>query len=79
MESRIRSNRQRFHIEVFHYPVWQTGGKVNMEKLGKPCVVLFDYGERNPLTKDARTITINSDDKGDGNDKENRSDIKVIG
>jgi len=79
MESRIRSSRQRFHIEVFHYPVWQTGGKVNMEKLGKPCVVLFDYGERNPLTKDARTITINSDDKGDGNDKENRSDIKVIG
>lgn len=44
------------HMEVFDYPVWETGG--NMDKLEKKRTVLFDYGERNPLTKEARTIVL---------------------
>ena len=44
------------HIEMFHYPVWKTGG--SMDKLNKEKKVVFDYGERNPLTKEARTITL---------------------
>lgn len=44
------------HMELFHYPVWKTGG--SMDKLNEEKKVVFDYGERNPLTKEARTITL---------------------
>lgn len=43
------------HMEVFWYPVWETDGIGAMEKLEKPGMVLFDYGRRNPLTKEAET------------------------
>lgn len=44
------------HMEIFDYPVWEMGG--SMKKLGEEKKVLFDYGERNPLTREARTMTL---------------------
>lgn len=50
------------HLEPFFYPVWEP------EKIGeakeKPCFVLFDYRERSPLTKEARTTILRSHGKG---------------
>ena len=50
------------HMEVFAYPVWSAGG--HMEKTGTETMVLFDYGKRNPLTKEAETTVIEG--KGSG-------------
>lgn len=47
------------HMEVFHYPVWEADGKGEMVMLEQPRFVLFDYGRRNPLTKEAGTIIWN--------------------
>lgn len=42
------------HMEMFAYPVWETGG--NMEKLEEGKMVLFDYETRNPLTNEAAAV-----------------------
>ncbi len=43
------------HMEVFCYPVWQNAAD-GMLKLEEPQMVLFHYGRRNPVTKEAETI-----------------------
>lgn len=43
------------HMDVFHYPVWETDGTAGLGRLEEPRLVLFDYGRRNPLTKEAET------------------------
>lgn len=42
------------HMEVFCYPVWEEDAG-SMDQLEEPRMVLFDYGRRNPLTKEAET------------------------
>jgi Fe-S oxidoreductase len=42
------------HMEVFCYPVW-VEAPAGMDRLEEPQMVLFDYGRRNPLTKEAET------------------------
>ena len=44
------------HMEVFAYPVWKTGE--DMDRLEEEKMVLFDYGKRNPLTREARTVIL---------------------
>ncbi len=46
------------HMDWFTYPVWDTEKAKQRQKLEKACKVLFDYKERNPLTKDARIIVM---------------------
>ena len=46
------------HIELFSYPVWEDG-KENVREAGA-YYVLFDYSQRDPLTRDARTIRLNT-------------------
>ncbi len=41
------------HMEVFYYPVDAEKGKDKMKKKTEPDYVLFDYQDRNALTKDA--------------------------
>lgn len=46
------------HMEVFYYPVWEQNGLEDtsakaVEKMDVPCMVLFDYEKRDPLTYDA--------------------------
>jgi len=42
------------HLEPFRYPVWDMSGDFT-EGL---YYVLFDYKERSPLTKEARTLIL---------------------
>lgn len=46
------------HLEIFHYLVWKKGECTEAEK-AQP--VLFDYQQRNPLTKEAFTIVISEE------------------
>ena len=46
------------HLEPFHYPVWNMAADIP----GGVCYVLFDYKERSPLTKEARTKIIRPED-----------------
>ncbi len=55
-EYSARQMARMTHMEVFAYPVWKMGG--TMDKLGKKKKVLFDYEERNALTREARTIVL---------------------
>ncbi|MGN0331011.1 MAG: B12-binding domain-containing radical SAM protein [Kineothrix sp.] len=41
------------HAEVFTYPVWETAGEGFPSRLEEPVLVLFDYKERDPLTRQA--------------------------
>ena len=43
------------HLEIFHYEVWNKG---ECQKTKEPKIILFNYKERNPLTKEALTIVI---------------------
>ena len=46
------------HMEWFTYPVWDVERAKQYKPLEKEAKVLFDYLERNPLTKEARTIVL---------------------
>ena len=46
------------HIEIFDYPVWEEDVSKRMKRLDTPCMVLFDYRERNPLTYAAKYAVI---------------------
>ena len=46
------------HMEVFDYPVWETDIAGHMQKLDKPCMVLFDYRIRDALTYEAKYAVI---------------------
>jgi len=45
------------HIELFSYPVWEDGGEDGIED--GAYYVLFDYSQRDPLTRDARIVRLN--------------------
>ncbi|GFH89101.1 anaerobic magnesium-protoporphyrin IX monomethyl ester cyclase [Lachnospiraceae bacterium] len=48
------------HVEMFSYPVWESGGGAEwkMEKLPKQRMVLFDYRKRSPLTNEAEVRVV---------------------
>lgn len=46
------------HMEVFHYPVWETNMTLVSQKCGEPVYVLFDYQIRNPLNSEAKYYVI---------------------
>lgn len=52
-EYHARQTMKMTHMDVFFYPVWKGGDAVLWEKSNKPMFVLFDYGKRNALTKEA--------------------------
>lgn len=56
------------HIEVFDYPVWEEDVLKRMKRLDSPCMVLFDYKERDPITYAARYVVIG--DAPDGRTEE---------
>ena len=43
------------HIEVFRYPVWEKSAEKMMRELSEPAFVRFCYGQRDPLSHNART------------------------
>ncbi|MBD5458674.1 MAG: B12-binding domain-containing radical SAM protein [Lachnospiraceae bacterium] len=49
------------HMEIFDYPVWEPDVRKRMRKLEAPCMVLFDYKERDALTYAARYAVIPAD------------------
>ncbi len=68
------------HMDVFFYPVWEEDGTGEMEKAEKTYLVLFDYGRRNPLTKEARTgIWIGGKTGGTKDDEKNGSNPGFAG
>jgi len=44
------------HLEKFSYPVWEA--EQDGIAAGTERYVLFDYSERDPLTKDAHTVIV---------------------
>lgn len=46
------------HIELYSYPVWETGLRSDTKALETPAAVLFDYQRREPLTYQARTVVL---------------------
>lgn len=46
------------HMEIFDYPVWEEDISKKMQKLDKPCMVLFDYLNRDALTYEARYMVV---------------------
>ena len=48
------------HIEIFDYPVWEDDVNRRMKRLASPCMVLFDYKERNPITYAAKFTVISN-------------------
>lgn len=46
------------HIEIFDYPVWEADVSKRMKRLDSPCMVLFDYKERDPLTYAAKYAVV---------------------
>ena len=44
------------HLECFRYPVWDLQQLLSGE--GKGGYMLFDYSEKDPLTKEARTVEL---------------------
>ncbi len=47
------------HLEPFYYPVWEAiNSPCRWTKAEAPTYVLFDYEERNPLTGDAKTVSV---------------------
>ncbi|MBQ6807082.1 MAG: B12-binding domain-containing radical SAM protein [Lachnospiraceae bacterium] len=49
------------HMEIFDYPVWEDDISKKMQKLDKPCMVLFDYLSRDALTYEARYIVVDGE------------------
>lgn len=49
------------HMEIFDYPVWDEDISKQMQKLEKPCMVLFDYLSRDALTYEARYIVVDGE------------------
>lgn len=50
------------HIELFSYPIWEDGVEDGIEDgiEAGAYYVLFDYSQRDPLTRDARTVRLNT-------------------
>lgn len=48
-----RQTMKMTHMDVFFYPVWESGERFIWERKEKPQLVLFDYEKRNALTKEA--------------------------
>ena len=53
-----RQTMKMTHMEVFYYPVWESGDRELLEKRKRPEFVLFDYGERNALTGNVRAQVV---------------------
>lgn len=49
-----RQTMKMTHVEAFFYPVWENGGEISEERKEQPEFVLFDYGEKDPLTGNVR-------------------------
>lgn len=45
------------HMEAFFYPVWESG-KEELKRRREPFYLLFDYRNRNPLTKEVKTLRV---------------------
>ena len=58
------------HMDVFFYPVWEENGTSEAGKAEDAHLVLFDYGRRNPLTKEAWTGIWNDGEAGGTEDDE---------
>lgn len=43
------------HVDVFWYPVWETEAQKKTERSATASFVLFDYGQRDPLSHNAKT------------------------
>ncbi|MCM1134412.1 MAG: B12-binding domain-containing radical SAM protein, partial [Clostridium sp.] len=52
-----RQTMKMTHMEAFYYPVWESG-KAVLERGQRPEFVLFDYGERDALTGNARVQAV---------------------
>lgn len=50
-----RQTMKMTHVEVFCYPVWKDSPEEIMQKQDKKTFMLFDYKNRNPLTREAHT------------------------
>ena len=46
------------HMDMFTYPVWEEDSVRCSQKLTEGVAVLFDYGNRNPLNSEARTVVL---------------------
>ena len=46
------------HMEAFFYPVWESGNSGLAVRRQAPEFVLFDYGERDALTGNAKARRI---------------------
>ena len=57
-------------MDVFFYPVWEENGTSEAGKAEDAHLVLFDYGRRNPLTKEAWTGIWNDGEAGGTEDDE---------
>lgn len=48
-----RETGKMTHMDVFFYPVWDSGNRDVLEKSEEPKIVLFDYDKRDALTGEA--------------------------
>ncbi len=51
------------HLEVFFYPVWEEEPEMVCRRGSEPKFILFDYEKRDPLTRDARAVVIENQEK----------------
>lgn len=54
------------HLELFHYPVWEENVDIMQRESNPASVMLFDYRNRNPLTYEARTVSMAYRQEQDG-------------